>query len=398
VPTETPVTGPTGAASARGLQPALPVGLYVDHEAWLRERERVLFRSWFCVGRVAELGLGLPHRLAVVDVAGESVLLTTDRDGALHAAYNVCRHRGSQVVPVDPDAPPPAPQDARALRCPYHSWTYGMDGRLLKAPHTEDLDDFDADSFGLNQVGVGRWGGFCFVHLTPAEATPLAEEVEPFEQSLRRYPLDDLVVGRRFEYDVAANYKVIAENYNECYHCGPVHPELCRLVPAFAAGGRDLDWDGGVPHRDGAWTFTMSGTTSRRPFPGLSEDERTRHKGELVYPNLLLSCSADHVAAFVLWPLSERRTRVVCELLFAEDETRDPAFDPDDAGDLWDLVNRQDWAVCESVQRGMSSRGYVQGWFAPMEQPSADIRLWLLPRLDGQRHGDPARADGATDE
>ena len=102
---------------------------------------------------------------------------------------------------------------------------------------------------------------------------------------------------------MAANWKVVAENYNECYHCGPVHPELSRLVPSFAGGGQGLDWDEGIPHREGAWTFTMSGTTTRSPLPGLNEAERVRHKGELVYPNLMLSCSADHVAAFTLHPV-----------------------------------------------------------------------------------------------
>ena len=388
------MTGP----GARRLQPALPAELYVDHDAWLREREQVLYRSWFCVGRVDELGLDRPSRLAVVDVAGESVLVTTDRSGALHAAYNVCRHRGSQIVPVDPDEPSPEPCAAQVLRCPYHSWTYGLDGQLLKAPHTEDVDDFDTGSFGLTMVSVGTWGGFCFVHLTPSEASSLTEELAPFTASLGRYPLEALFVGRRFVYDVAANYKVLAENYNECYHCGPVHPELCRLVPAFAGGGQDLDWEEGIPHRDGAWTFTVSGTTSRRPFPGLGEEERTRHRGELVYPNLMLSCSADHVAAFVLWPLSEGRTRVVCELLFAAEEVQAPGFDPDDAGELWDLVNWQDWAVCESVQRGMSSRGYRQGWYAPMEQPSADIRDWLLPKLNGHETTRPRIGGGGAGE
>ena len=182
-------------------------------------------------------------------------------------------------------------------------------------------------------------------------------------------------------YDVAANWKVIAENYNECYHCGPVHPELVRLVPAFGGGGVGLEWEDGIPHREGAWTFTMSGTTSRSPLPGLSEVERVRHKGELVYPNLMLSCSADHVAAFVLEPLAVDRTRVTCSLLFARDAVDASDFDPSDAADFWDLVNRQDWAICESVQRGMSSRAYTHGWFAPMEDDSADIRRWLLPRL-----------------
>jgi glycine betaine catabolism A len=155
-------------------------------------------------------------------------------------------------------------------------------------------------------------------------------------------------------------------------------------VPAFAGGATDLAWEDGVPHREGAWTFTMTGTTTRSPLPGLSETERERHKGEVVFPNLLLSAAADHVAAFVLLPRSFDRTDVVCSLLFAADEVSSGQFDPGDAGELWDLVNRQDWAVCESVQRGMSSRSYQHGWFAPMEDDSLDIRRWLLPLLEGR--------------
>jgi Rieske 2Fe-2S family protein len=267
-----------------------------------------------------------------------------------------------------------------ALRCPYHSWTYGLDGRLLRAPHT-DLDGADLDDFRLSPVAVDTWGGFVFVHLTPERAPALAEQVGRAAGTLANYGLADLVTGATMTYEVAANYKVLLENYNECYHCGPVHPELCRLVPAFSGGGAALDWDDGVPHREGAWTFTATGTTTRGPLPGLSEAERTRHKGDLVYPNLMVSASADHVAAFVLSPRRVDRTDVTCTLLFARDEASAPHFDPTDAGELWDLVNRQDWAVCESVQRGMSSRSYRHGWFAPMEDDSLDIRRWLLPLL-----------------
>ena len=109
-------------------------------------------------------------------MVGESVLVTSDRDGELHAAYNVCRHRGSQVVPVDP-GPAPAACDVGALRCPYHSWTYDLAGRLLKAPHTEDVEDFDPAAFGLHPVGVDTWGGFCFVHLTPSRRGDFDDEI-----------------------------------------------------------------------------------------------------------------------------------------------------------------------------------------------------------------------------
>ncbi len=370
------------------LQAALPRHHYVDSDSFARERDHVLLRSWTCVGRLDTLGLVdagsaqlRPGRLAVVNLHGESVLVTTNRDGLLRAHANVCRHRGSQVVPVDPQTGPPAPCGVGALRCPYHSWTYDLDGSLVKAPHTEDVDEFDTDEFSLHPLGVDTWGGFLWLHGTPTEAPSLIDELGPMTQRVQRYPLAELVVGRRMSYDVAANWKVLAENYNECYHCGPVHPELTRLVPAFGGGGQDLEWDDGIPHREGAWTFTMTGTSERAPFPDLDEQERVRHKGELVYPNLLLSLSAEHVAAFTLRPLAVDRTEVTCELLFALEETKKASFDCQDAAELWEITNAQDWAICESVQRGMTSRSYTGGWYAPMEDASLDIRRWLLPRL-----------------
>ena len=154
------------------------------------------------------------------------------------------------------------------IRCPYHSWTYTLDGALRTAPFLEESDGLAKGDLSLHPVGVDTWGGFVFVNLRPEEARAaghsLAGQLAGVPERLRRYPLAELRVARRIEYSVAANWKVMLENYNECYHCGPVHPELCRLVPAFKQrGGADLDWERGIPHRDGAWTFTDSGTTTR---------------------------------------------------------------------------------------------------------------------------------------
>jgi Rieske 2Fe-2S family protein len=378
------------------LQPALDRHHYVSPESWDVERTQVLFSEWTCLGRLDELGLCaagtaelLPNRRSVTELLGESVVVTTDGDGGLHAFANVCRHRGSQLVPVDPHAEPPVTCGAKSLRCPYHSWTYDLTGRLLHAPHTDGVA-IDRDQFSLHRFSADAWGGWLWLNGDPL-AAPLLDSLGPVPERVRRYPLATLVQGRRLTYEVHANWKVLAENYNECYHCGPVHPELSRLVPAFAGGGADLEWEDGIPHRDGAWTFTMSGTSNRAPFPDLDDAERVRHKGELVYPNLLLSLSAEHVAAFVLRPLDVDRTQVVCDLLFAPDEAGRPDFDPSDAVELWDLTNKQDWAICESVQRGMSSRYYTGGWYSPMEDLSLDIRRWLLPRLAAA--ADPAATE-----
>jgi Rieske 2Fe-2S family protein len=156
-------------------------------------------------------------------------------------------------------------------------------------------------------------------------------------------------------------------------------------VPAFKrAGGAHLDWPEGIPHRAGAWTFTLSGTAKRPPFPGLNEKEQTHHKGELVYPNLWLSLAAEHVAVFTLFPIAPGATRIVNDFLFHEDEVAKPGFDPGDVIDFWDIVNRQDWGICESVQRGMASRGFRSGYYAPMEDASLDIRRYVTQRLAEQ--------------
>jgi glycine betaine catabolism A len=301
----------------------------------------------------------------------------------LRGFYNLCRHRGSRLV-AGPDEAScgRGGRFGNSIRCPYHSWTYGLAGELRHAPFLTEEDGLARDRLGLHPVDVATWGGFAFVHLTPAEdRPPLLDALGGAPERVSRYPLSELRRAHRIRYDVAANWKVILENYNECYHCGPVHPELCEVVPAFRKGGAGLDWEQGIPHREGAWTFTRSGTTDRAAFPGLSEEERTRHKGELVYPNLMLSLSADHVAAFTLWPRSPSRTAIACDFLFHPGEMARPGFDPADAVEFWDLVNRQDWEICERVQAGMGSRVWRHGYYAPMEDASLDIRRYVGDRL-----------------
>jgi Rieske 2Fe-2S family protein len=365
--------------AAAGLERTLHRDCYLSDGFFALERERIFFREWFCAAREEEVPA--PGDYLAREVAGESVLVVRGRDGQLAAYYNVCRHRGSQLVPAGSRG-----SFAGGIRCPYHSWTYTLEGALRTAPFLEEADGFAKRDLGLHRVGLESWGGFVFLHLTPDDARArgytLQAQLGAVPERVRRYPLSELRAARRIEYRVAANWKVLLENYNECYHCGPVHPELCRLVPAFKQrGGGDLDWERGIAHREGAWTFTESGTTTRAPFEGLSEDERVRHKGELIYPNLLLSLAAEHVAAFTVWPRTHGSTTVVCEFLFHPAEMAKPDFDPSDAVNFWDLVNRQDWAICESVQRGMSSRVFQTGYYAPMESASLDIRRYVRERL-----------------
>jgi phenylpropionate dioxygenase-like ring-hydroxylating dioxygenase large terminal subunit len=367
---------------ATELMRTLPRDAYLSAEQFAREAVGIFHREWFLAAREEAIGdLGACLR---VDVAGESILIVRARTGELNGFYNVCRHRGAQLLD-ETDSGSGSIRLKGSIRCPYHAWTYGLDGTLRNAPFLTESDGLHGDQLGLYPVAVETWGGFVFVNLTPAEVTAeraLASTLAAVMTRTANYPLAALRTVEAISYEVPANWKVIVENYNECYHCGPVHPELCEVVPAFkASGGRELDWEAGIPHRDGATTFTFSGTTDRAPFPGLSDEERTRHKGELVYPNLMLSLAADHVVAFTLRPIDAGHTRIDCAFLFHPDEIAKPGFDPSDAIGFWDLVNRQDWRICASVQRGMRSRAFHFGYYAPMEDQSLDIRRYLEERL-----------------
>ena len=373
-------------APLAGMEATLPSSWYRSEGVLAVEKERIFCRDWVCAGRAEELAE--PGAFRVLDILGESIILLRNREAQLRAFYNVCRHRGARLC-RDPAAAgvSAAPQlqggiAAGRITCPYHRWTYDLNGRLIGAPWLSGEPDFDKSLFSLYPVSVECWGGFVFVNLTPRGAASLAQHLGPIPARLERYPLSELRIGHTIRYQVAANWKVLCENYNECYHCAGVHPELCVLVPAFRErGGGNLDWVRGVPHRNGAYTFTQSGTSRRRPFPTLNEDERVRHKGELVFPNLFVSLACEHVAAFILQPRSAARTDITCHFLFEPFEIGKPDFDPSDASDFWDLVNAQDWAICEAVQQGISARVHQRGYYAPMEDYNLDIRRYVLERI-----------------
>ncbi len=366
-----------------GLESTLPSSWYRSEKVFAAEKEHIFCREWVCVGREEELQE--PGAYRVLEVLGESILLVRNREGALRAFYNVCRHRGARLCrQAGGSTPPPLSGGIAGARitCPYHQWTYDFDGRLLAAPYLTTEPGFDKSLFSLYPVGLESWGGFVFLNLTPAKAATLQQQIAGIPERICRYPLGELRIGHTIRYEVAANWKVICENYNECYHCAGVHPELCAVVPAFKdRGGSGLDWLRGIPHREGAYTFTTSGTTVRRAFPGLNADEQVRHKGELLYPNLFLSLACDHAAVFILQPRSPVRTDIVCHFLFEPFELAKADFDARDTVEFWDLVNRQDWSICESVQQGISARVHERGYYAPMEDFNLDIRRYVLDRI-----------------
>jgi Rieske 2Fe-2S family protein len=353
--------------------------VFHDLDVFAFEQERWFARTWLCVGReedVAEAGTYL-----LVRAAGESVVILRDRNGAVNAFHNVCRHRGSTLL--DEPATDNGVGKLVRIQCPYHAWVYDLDGSLKRAPHTEEIHDFVAQDQGLVPVQLGTWQGFLFINLDPS-AESLVDYLADLPSAVADYPIGSLRRARRIEYEVGANWKVIGENYSECLHCPGVHPQLNRLSPYDRGWNLESNgpWAGGwMELVDYADTMSVDGGSHGRPYLDGIGDENTRRVYYIVlWPNMLLSLHPDYVMTHQVWPLDAERSHVVCEWLFDPRTMAQPGFDPTDAVDFWDLTNRQDWAVCERQQEGTRSRAYVPGRYSLMEDMVHTFDLMVADR------------------
>lgn len=378
------------AAAPRTASPTLPTlpgRYYHDPAVFAAERERIFSRAWVCAGHTSQLAA--PGDFRAVDVGDESVLVVRGRDGALRAFLNVCRHRGARLCPARGHAD-------GALRCRYHAWSYGLDGTLIGVPNMAG-SDFDRGAFGLLPVHLAVWHGLIFVNIDEAEPVPLAAQAEAelirrFGETatFARYQLADLRVASTITYEVGGNWKLAVENFLECYHCGPMHPELCDLLPGFR-GGAAYQQGLGTAFAAGVEAFTITGKASRPALPGITADDARRYYGLVFLPNVFLNLLPDHAVLHTLWPQGPDRTTIVCDWLFHPDAIARPDFDPRDAVELFDIVNRQDWEVCELAQASMRSRAYrAGGIYVPIEAHIRHFNDYVLEHLGHAPHGDAA--------
>jgi len=337
----------------------LPRDAYLSADVLAWERQH-LFAGWMCLGRATDLPPGGQRAESVGDYG---VLLTRDPAGELRGFENACRHRGHELLPCGSSA------QTKAIVCPYHAWTYRHDGSLVGAPHFRDVDSFDRSTLGLKPVRVQEWHGWVFVDRS-GQAPDLADHIGDLEEVVASYDAGSLVTCESHVYDVAANWKVIVENYQECYHCSMIHPELCRVSPPDSGENLDLEgnWVGGwMSLRDGAETMSLDGRSGGVAMARLDEQERMTVMYVAVLPNLLISLHPDYVMTHQLVPLSPGLTRISCSWAFPAEVAAREGFDPAYAVDFWDLTNRQDWSACESVQRGMATPSFEPGPLAPDE-------------------------------
>lgn len=367
-PVPTPRTPPPAPldpeAVAAALAPfgssrMLPGAAYTDPAVLAWEIEHLFEGSWVCVGRVGDLDRPGAQRATWVGRTG--VLVVRDDDGGLHAYANICRHRGHELLPCGSTATRPF------IVCPYHSWSYALDGSLRAAARFGELDP---DEFGLVRLASHQWGGWLFVNVS-GTAAPFATHAGDLVDVLAAWPIERLVPVVTHRYELAANWKLVQENYQECYHCPSIHPELCR-VSVHSSGdnlhGVEGAWVGGTMELEaGAVTMSVDGRSGGVVIDTLSERQRRTVTYVGLFPNLLVAAHPDYVMTHRVEPIDAERSRIECSWLFPPEAVARDGFDPAYAVDFWDVVNRQDWAAVESVQRALGSPAYVPGVLAPHE-------------------------------
>jgi len=338
-----------------GQNRTLTADAYLSTDVFDWEIDNLFRSTWVCVGRGDELVA--PGQIRAVDVAGEGVLLARDRDGALTAFSNVCRHRGHELAP-EGDA-----IDARLIRCPYHAWSYRFNGELRAAPTFTQTPGFDMSEFPLVGISVVEYLGWVWVDLS-GEAPPIEAHFGNLAEMAGPYETERLTTAAVHSYVVDANWKVIVENYNECYHCSSIHPELCEVTPPDSGFDHQPTgvWCGGtMVLKEHAVTMSLDGASRGVNFRNV-EGELERYVWYLtVVPNLLLSMHPDYVMTHRLVPLSPDQTFIECSWLFPPEAFDLEGFDPAYAVDFWDITNREDWTACENVMRGVRHRGYRPG-------------------------------------
>ncbi len=349
----------------------LPRPLFTDPQIHRQELQRLFHREWHCVARDEDFPS--PGSFVTLDVGESGVFVMRDFEGALHAFHNVCRHRGTRLLEA------PRGTGLTRIQCPYHAWTYDLGGRLVGAPHMAEAESFDRKEMGLHPVALSTWRGFVFVNLDP-KPLPLLKWLGGLVQRAAPYPLERLRRAQRVVYDVAANWKLVVQNANECYHCPGVHPQLVCLTP-YRSGEEDLRkgpvFGGWMDFVDGVTSLTATGQTERRVFPGLSADDLRRVYYYVLYPSNFLSFLPDYVTLDWFVPLGPDKTRVVFDLLVDRDELGDAT----DAMGFWDTTNRQDWHICELAHLGAKTIGYSQGRYSSEEEVVHLVDRYYLKRM-----------------
>ena len=349
---------------------------FTDPSTFEEETQKIFRDRWLFVERASTLkNVG---DYVSVDLEGEGLLAVRDREETIRVFYNVCRHRGTRLCTE------PRGNCGKVITCPYHAWSYGLDGPLVGAPHMDETTGFNKADFPLITLAQVTWEGNVFVHIGD-KPEPFEVAYAPVLTKFAPWHVGELMPVHREVYEVKANWKLIVQNYSECYHCPIIHPALEKLSH-YRDTENDLE-EGpflGGPMRIGQEDGGLSrdGKRTAPPLPGLKGENLQRAYYYLLFPTLLISLQPDFVLMHHLQRVASDHTRIVCQWLYHPDAIKQDGFDAQTTIDLWNEVNRQDWRVSELTQQGVASRAYRPGPYSALESMPAAFDREYLKTMD----------------
>jgi Rieske 2Fe-2S family protein len=385
------------------MEPSFPNSWHYDPEHYQKELDAFWYRMWINVCRSDEVAS--PRDYKVVSIGDQNIVITRDLKGNLRAFHNTCRHRGSILCTQDEGR-----FEGGSIVCPYHAWTYSLEGKLIATPHQLESADFEMKDYSLYGAAVGEWGGFVFVNLTPEEAEPLEKALGDTPLKFKNYHPERLKVGFRYVHEIKANWKLWFENYSECFHCPQVHPELINIVPIYSKGlgnvRQDPEWKpsggetmilhGGSDIIPGGRTWTMDGQLSGPAFSGLTEEEANSViNGMQLRPNFFFVAHPDYVHTQQMIPTSPTTVQLTWDYLFEPETMEREDFDAKRAYELWHITNLQDAQNVEWQQSGIKSgsRHHERSVFVPQETGPHQFNSWVMEVMESAGNG-VLRRDG----
>ncbi len=373
----------------------LDQAFYLDQNVFDLEFEKIWKKYWLFAGTIAEI----PNSgdFFTYKIGNESIIIIKGTDNEVFAHYNTCRHRGSLIC-IEPKG------NAPKLLCPYHQWVYNKDGSLFKARLMPD--DFDKSEYNLAPVHLKIIEGFIFISLaqSPPDFSPVEYDFKPY---VKPFQLKNAKVAYQKSYSLRTNWKLVAENFRECYHCGIAHPEYCSAViganlkesaTEVLAEKREIWQEKGLaiadinfendsfhfavryPLRPGIKSYSVDGKAVSLPM-GTHTDYDAGVLGLVTYPNFWMDAVADYMWTMRVTAVSPSQTTIDLTWLVDEKAIEGKDYTIERLTEFWKITGEQDWALCENNFSGIESSKYKPGPYAPDEAEVVKFIDWTIARL-----------------
>ncbi|MFJ6456111.1 aromatic ring-hydroxylating dioxygenase subunit alpha [Paenarthrobacter sp. NPDC091669] len=369
---------------------SLPQNYYLSPDLYEVDLSKVWRNQWLLAGHVSQI----PRKGSyfTFEMANESLIITRGANDSVNALHNTCRHRGFRICEAGSSG------QTRRVVCPYHAWSFELDGQLMAAPSHSDGEGFDFRDFGLHRAQVEVWQGFIFVNFSEEPLSSLADELKNADDSFCTMKGDRMKIAATIEYPCAANWKLLMENILECYHCAPSHPELCQVLDLEEMHNHHQEWTAARPYdhsymplKKGLQSLTRDGSVVSKKLLGEYADGRPVPEGFatgfVFQPTGIFSeFYVDHGITTKVFPVSPTESKLIVDWYVNAEAEEGVDYQLEELTFLWDVTTQQDIALTEGQQLGVNSSKYTPGPNSSTREPGIRSSLELYLSMIG----DPA--------